>query len=259
MSNFNESLRSSTVNFGDDFDDLSEVVRLFAPAAEKVLSRRHVHIPGRYGTLIWVVGDADLRRVERGPATDAKGWREITSVVSGEDPGRRPAQGIRSRRRLLFKEESRMGSTWLKFYGVFELDAEGSTPEEGLVFRRVATSVGCVGADVARQPRSAAELAGRMLEAVLLDAVETVSEKPKTVRVWPGDVLRVDGVATSGMLVCTAEGKSSPVAVPVRDVELGYFRLLPADGTSPRSRWFEGVKVATRPPRTSRSKAGESR
>ena len=263
MSSFNDSLRTSSISSGDDFDNLSEVVRLFAPGTNKVLSRRHVHIPGRHGELVWVLRDQDvdkgLVQIEHGSDADAKGWLGIETVVDAAYDGKHQSRGLRSRRRLVFKEESREGVSWLKFHGVFELD-EASAETGRRVFRRVATTAGCVGAEVTRRAfPSVAELAGATLEAALLDLVETASDKPKTVRVWPDSVLHVDLVdADSRQLVCSAEGLAERVVVPVRDVELGYFRLTPADGPAPRTRWLDPVKLSPKTAkRTSRSRAGE--
>ena len=91
MSKFNSCLRHGSVQFGDDFDAVAEVTRLFGATAKKLPFRICFKVPGQTDTIACLLskeGGSGWHNIpEFGPNKDGKGWNEILTIADSTRPG----------------------------------------------------------------------------------------------------------------------------------------------------------------------------
>ena len=177
---------------------------------------------------------------------DKRGWNEILVIEEFNKDSEKTAARIadelaRPLTRYVFWREERAGATWYKSYGTFTVDADSTratlgTDNPRVVYRRISKTAECLKVEEVKTAFSDGEfkaLAGKTVEFDFLDDLAVVAEgKVKTpggVSAMPGDKFVVKE-ATSHVLhvtACSAEGEGILLAVPRRDFELGYARVLP--------------------------------
>ena len=177
---------------------------------------------------------------------DKRGWNEILVIEEFNKDSEKTAARIadelaRPLTRYVFWREERAGAAWYKSYGTFAVDADSTratlgTDNPRVVYRRISKTAECLKVEEVKTAFSDDEfraLAGKTVEFDFLDDLAVVAEgKGKTpggVSAMPGDKFVVKE-ATSQFLhvaACSAEGEGILLAVPRRDFELGYARVLP--------------------------------
>ncbi len=250
MSEFNACLRSGKVSFGDDLCSVAEVTHLFRVKATKLPYHNWFTVPGKENTIACLLsengGDGWQNARKIGPMCDKRGWNEILVIEEFNKDSEKTAARIadelaRPLTRYVFWREERAGATWYKSYGIFTVDADSTratlgTDNPRVVYRRISKTAECLKVEEVKTAFSDGEfkaLAGKTVEFDFLDDLAVVAEgKDKTpggVSAMPGDKFFVKE-ATSQFLhvaACSAEGEGILLAVPRRDFELGYARVLP--------------------------------
>ena len=164
MSEFNECLRNGSVNSGNDFKTLKEAVGIFGLTATRLPYHNWFKIPGKENTIGWLVTEdggkdksgGQWRNVrEFGSDMDSRGWNEILTIREFNDCDETTSTSDRiaeelamPQTRYVFWRESRKGTNWYKFYGVFAIDVEATratrdTERPCVVYRRISKVAEC--------------------------------------------------------------------------------------------------------------------
>ena len=250
MSEFNSCLRSGKVSFGDDLHSVAEVTHLFGVMATKLPYHNWFNVPGKENTIACLLsedgGDGWHNARKIGPTCDKRGWNEILVIDEFNKDSEKTAARIadelaRPLTRYVFWHEERAGATWYKFYGTFTVDADSTratlgTDNPRVVYRLASKTAECLKAEEVKTVFSDDEftaLVGKTVEFDFLDELAVVADgKDKArgdVSAMPGDKFVVKETTSQLAIVvaCSAEGESVLLAVPRRDFELGYVRVLP--------------------------------
>ena len=250
MSEFNSCLRSGKVSFGDDLRSVAEVTHLFGVKATKLPYHNWFNVPGRENTIACLLsedgGDGwhNVRKV--GPTCDKRGWNEILGIDEFNKDSEKTAARIADelacpQTRYVFWSEARAGASWYKFYGTFTVDADSTratlgTDNPRVVYRRSSKTAECLKVEEVKTVFSDDEfkaLAGKTVEFDFLDELAVVADgkdkAPGDVPAMPGDKFVVKEITRqlAHVVACSAEGEGVLLAVPRRDFELGYVRVMP--------------------------------
>ncbi len=235
MSDYNDAVRTGMVRFGYDFGSVAEMTRLFGPDIRVQPNHICFPIPGKADTIAVFPAENGGRGYgnipHRGTNADGRGWRQIERYDE-VNPGNPEAARKRCEEELarplcryLFWHENFHGASWYKFHGIFKIDAEATRAsleagENACIYRKVADTCECLKAPWPASKMTSGEidgLGGREIEAVLRNCLDGTV-------LWPGDRLRVTGVAPAVVRAETIEG-GEKLEIPRRDFELGYFRI----------------------------------
>lgn len=248
MSEVNKSLREGQIKFGYDFGTVSEVTHLFGMSATRLPFHNCFRIPGAENALGCMLseegGKGWSNAREFGLRQDDRGWREILTIRESNADLEQITAHIKQEievplTRVVFWRESRDGVQWYKFYGAFEIDAEGSRTTLGTdhpccIYRKVADDFACQKVEVEVKEISDAafgKLVGATLGCQLFDDIrccvqdENGGKKNVSFRAQPGLRFKVKSVV-GDLAVCEIDGHN-PAAeylLPKRDIELGYFK-----------------------------------
>ncbi len=246
MSEFNQCLRNGVVSFGDDFDTIEEVTRLFNGSRNQY--RPWFSIPGCENTICWLPSGDGMKgwhnKATFGAECDGRGWHEIVSIDEFNDDKIRNSEHIQKTvskkiKRLVFWRESRENVGWYKFYGTFEVDTQATlatleTDQPRAIYHRISKTANCLKVEDAKRSFTDEEFAnlnGRKVRVCLLNEVEYFENSDEdsvgTVKVWPGEEFTVVGIS-SGLknLHCvSSDNNGRKYSVPRRDFELGYVAL----------------------------------
>jgi hypothetical protein len=268
MSEFNTARREGKVKFGYDFNSLAEVTHTWGLTAKRLPYSISFRIPGAENTIALLLsenGGHGWKNIpHRGLSMDSRGHHQIVRIdeVNADkkvSEARCKKELEKPLTRYVFWRESRKGTLWYKYHGVFKIDVEATKAslESGdnvCVYTKVADECPCPKADWCLAEISDAEFTGyanHVVEAVLQDEISyRIAVKGGTtggVKVWPGQKLLVSEVTSDGeKVVCLSadenllngvkrNDKERDAAVeffiPRRDFELGYFRVLPGEAT----------------------------
>jgi len=242
MSEFNTARREGSIKFGYDFNNSTEVVKLFGPEVSKSAFSSGFRIPGVDNALCWMVKEAGGNKWHNipthGMTFDGRGYRQIVSIKEyneDEEVSKRRVEDELANplQRYVFWNEENNGVSFFKFHGVFKLDEKATrglmdADEYACVYEKTCNVGECPQADFEVRDISADEfkgLAGKNLVVELLTSLEQTDSSKPDIRMWPNDGLKVkEVVANSNRLICTTlEGIE--VVVPKRELELGYVRL----------------------------------
>jgi len=265
MSEFNTCLRRGFVQFGDDFNTVAEVTGVFGRNAKKLPFRVTFEIPGKPDVVVCLYsedgGEGWHNERKFGPATDARGWNEVLSVVEWNDDlatskARIEEELAHPKAHYVFYRECRQGSLWYKFYGEVKVDPDAtratlSTDRPAVVYRRTSKTVECLKVEEVHQTFTKEELddfVGRPVTVKFLDEIDFVAdcgEKVEgSVAAMPGAWLFVNAVNRGAeTVVCGStdealleavkmhvpaelrekvSGRTASFTVPLKDFRLGY-------------------------------------
>ena len=216
MSKFNPCLRNGFVSFGDDFDVVAEVTRLFGVKASKLPYHNWFKVPGKTDVITWLPsedGGKGWHNVpEYGLRNDACGWKEILTISEYNDDPETNSKRIddelaNPKTRYVFWRKEREGAKWYKFYGTFLIDADATratlaSEHPHVVYRRYSETAECLKVEeVRREPLSDAAFAalkGNVVQVKFLDDIGFSADCGKivdgNVKVWPGMKLFVTDV-----------------------------------------------------------------
>ena len=250
MSEFNSCLRSGKVSFGDDLQSVAEVTHLFGVKATKLPYHNWFAVPGKENTIACLLsengGDGWQNARKIGPMCDKRGWNEILVIEEFNKDSEKTAARIadelaRPLTRYVFWHEERAGAAWYKSYGTFAVDADSTratleTDNPRVVYRRASKTAECLKVEEVRTVFSDDEfkaLVGKTVEFDFRDELAVVAkDKDKAlgdVSVMPGAKFVVTETASQFAYVVASSSKEDGVllAIPRRDFELGYLRVLP--------------------------------
>ena len=250
MSEFNACLRSGKVSFGDDLRSVAEVTHLFGVKATKLPYHNWFAVPGKENTIACLLsengGDGWQNARKIGPMCDKRGWNEILVIEEFNKDSEKTAARIadelaRPLTRYVFWHEERAGAAWYKSYGTFAVDADSTratleTDNPRVVYRRASKTAECLKVEEVRTVFSDDEfkaLVGKTVEFDFRDELAVVAkDKDKAlgdVSVMPGAKFVVTETASQFAYVVASSSKEDGVllAIPRRDFELGYLRVLP--------------------------------
>jgi len=263
MSEFNQARREGKVKFGYDFNTLAEVTHLWGLSATKLPYHNSFKIPGREDAICLLLsergGDGWSNIPHRGLKLDGRGWSEIVRIDEFNSNPSKSAQRVAEElakplERYVFWREERDGVKWYKFYGVYRLDVAETTASQAVgenvcIYRKVSDEGVCPKCEASTRTITSSEFLayeGNILEANLLDEVSyevaDAENHSGTVNVWPGQKFLVTTVSPTAITaICKTKNGSvlSQVrhegevcfTIPKRDIELGYFKILPDEGT----------------------------
>ena len=216
MSKFNMCLRNGFVSFGDDFDVVAEVTRLFGVNASKLPYHNWFKVPGKTDVITWLPsedGGKGWHNVpEYGLRNDVCGWKEILTISEYNDDPETNSKRIddelaNPKTRYVFWRKEREGAKWYKFYGTFLIDADATratlaSEHPHVVYRRYSETAECLKVEeVRREPLSDAAfvaLKGNVVQVKFLDDIGFSADCGKivegSVKVWPGMKLFVTEV-----------------------------------------------------------------
>ena len=250
MSEFNSCLRSGKVSFGDDLQSVAEVTHLFGVKATKLPYHNWFTVPGKENTIACLLsengGDGWQNARKIGPMCDKRGWNEILVIEEFNKDSEKTAARIadelaRPLTRYVFWREERAGVAWYKSYGTFAVDADSTratleTDNPRVVYRRASKTAECLKVEEVRTVFADDEfkaLVGKTVEFDFRDELAVVAkDKDKAlgdVSVMPGAKFVVTETASQFAYVVASSSKEDGVllAIPRRDFELGYLRVLP--------------------------------
>ena len=250
MSEFNSCLRSGKVSFGDDLRSVAEVTHLFGVKATKLPYHNWFTVPGKENTIACLLsengGDGWQNARKIGPMCDKRGWNEILVIEEFNKDSEKTAARIadelaRPLTRYVFWREELAGATWYKSYGTFAVDADSTratlgTDNPRVVYRRASKTAECLKVEEVRTVFSDDEfkaLVGKTVEFDFRDELAVVAKDkdnaPGDVSVMPGAKFVVTETASQFAYVIASSSKEDGVllAIPRRDFELGYLRVLP--------------------------------
>ena len=245
MSKFNNSLRNGTISFGDDFDSVSEVSHLLELNIGRLPSNCKFNIPGLNDTKACILSENGGKGWhygrDFGPAKDEYGWNEILSISEFNDNPEKTRELIGEELEhpltlCVFWKEERNGAKWLKFYGLFKLDADATslTLDSGnphAVYARIGESVPCKKVEENRQTFTNDQfraLDGCTVQVNFMDNLEILDDSGKAIKdefkAWPGMRFEVTGVSNACVY---AKHESRMLSIPRQDFALGYVEILP--------------------------------
>lgn len=245
MSKFNNSLRNGTISFGDDFDSVSEVSHLLGFKAGKLSPSSTIDIPGLNDTKACILSENGGKgwhfTRDFGPAKDEYGWNEILTNSEFNDNSEKTRELIGEELEhpltlCVFWKEERNGAKWLKFYGLFKIDADATaqTLDSGnphAVYARIGESVPCKKVEEKRQTFTNDQfraLDGCTAQVNFMDDLAILDDSGKATKeefkAWPG--MRFEVIGVSNACVYAKYG-SKTLSIPRQDFALGYVEILP--------------------------------
>lgn len=146
--------REGVIKFGYDFNNLDQVLGIWGAEVVKNPYLNFFRIPGCENVVGVLLSESAGKgwKHERhcGLVKDGRGWREILSIdefnaKKEESVNRINEELANPVDRYVFWHESKDGTQWYKFYGVFKLDVEATkssleTDAPKCVYRRAADS-----------------------------------------------------------------------------------------------------------------------
>ena len=151
MNSLKPCLESGVLSFGDDFDKVSEIVKLFGSKVVKSQYRNWFDNPNSEDERVFILSEEGgygwKNEREFGVKYDKRGWKEVVTVKEYNEDMKTSIERINDElshpiKRLVFWREYRCGVTWYKFYGVFFVDAEATRKTLGsgkqcVVYRKI--------------------------------------------------------------------------------------------------------------------------
>lgn len=246
MSKFNNSLMNGTISFGDDFDSVSEVSHLLGLDIGRLPSSCKFNIPGLNDTKACILSENGGKGWhfvrDFGPAKDENGWNEIITITEFNDNPEKTRELIGEELEhpltlCVFWKEERNGAKWLKFYGLFKIDADATslTLNSGhphAVYAKIGESVPCKKVEEKRQTFTNDQfrsLDGCTVQDNFMDDLAILDDSGKAskgeFKAWPGMRLEVIGVSND----CVhAKHGSKTLSIPRQDFALGNAEILPS-------------------------------
>ena len=245
MSKFNNSLRNGTISWGDDFDSVSEVSILLGFKAGKTIPSSRIDIPGLSDTKVCILSENGSKGWhfvrDFGPAKDEYGWNEILTISEFNDNSEKTRELIGEEldhplTLCVFWKEERNGAKWIKFCGMFKLDADATqnalaSGQPHAVYTRIGDSVPCKKVEEKKQTFTDDEfksLDGCTVQVNLMDDLAILDDSGKVTKgefkAWPGMRFEVIGVSNDCV---QAKHGSRTLSIPRQDFALGYVEILP--------------------------------
>ena len=151
MNSLKTCLDSGVLSFGDDFDKVSEIVKLFGSKVVKSQYRNWFDNPNSEDERVFILSEEGgygwKNEREFGVNRDGSGWEEVVSIKEYNEDVKTSVERINDElshpiKRLVFWRESRCGVKWYKFYGVFFVDVEATRKTLGcenqcVVYRKI--------------------------------------------------------------------------------------------------------------------------